>query len=158
MRNLKQYRKQLGISAKQAASDVGIPLRTYLRYEDNDYGNHLKRQAIISLLDQKYEINEDKGLLSIPKIQTLCFPVLEKYRDSISFCYLFGSYAKGYENEGSDIDLCIATTLTGLAFVGFVEELKSVLKKRLDVIRLNDLKDNFDLLSEIMKDGIKIYG
>lgn len=33
----------------------------------------------------------------------------------------------------------------------------STLKKQ-DVIRFSDLKNNFELIGEIMKDGIKIYG
>ena len=56
------------------------------------------------------------------------------------------------------IDLCVSTSLTGLSYVGLIEELRQKLCKKIDVIRLNDLSDNFELLSEIMKDGVKIYG
>jgi len=71
---------------------------------------------------------------------------------------LFGSYAKGYAKENSDIDLCVSTNLTGLRFVGLSEAIRDVLHKRIDLIRFNNLSDNFELVSEIMKDGIKIYG
>lgn len=74
------------------------------------------------------------------------------------FCYLFGSYAKGYAKENSDINLCIATNLSGLKFVGLSGELRESLNKNIDLLRLLDIQNNIDLLNEIMKDGIKIYG
>ena len=73
-------------------------------------------------------------------------------------CALFGSYAKGYAGDESDVDLCVCTSLTGLAFVGLIEELRLALHKKVDLLRLSDISDNLDLLKEIMKDGIKIYG
>ena len=71
---------------------------------------------------------------------------------------MFGSYSKGYAKDNSDIDLCISTSLTGVAFVGLIEELREALNKRIDLLRTNDLKDNIELVEEIMKSGIKIYG
>ena len=71
---------------------------------------------------------------------------------------MFGSYSKGYAKDNSDIDLCISTSLTGVAFVGLIEELREALNKRIDLLRINDLKDNIELVEEIMKSGIKIYG
>ena len=82
----------------------------------------------------------------------------EKYKDMVEFCYLFGSYAKGYAKETSDVDLCVSTSLSGLKYVGLAESLRIVLNKKVDLIRLSDLSNNVGLVSEIMKDGIKIYG
>jgi len=39
-----------------------------------------------------------------------------------------------------------------------VEELRVALRKRVEVLDINQLKDNFSLTKEILKDGIKIYG
>jgi len=39
-----------------------------------------------------------------------------------------------------------------------VEELRNSLQKKVDVIEVAGLKDNVELLEEILKDGIKIYG
>lgn len=157
--NLKQYRKELGVTIKEASSACNVPVRTYVRYEnDNDYGNKLKRNQIYISLKNRFEISEDKGLLSIEIIKDKVSRVLSKYIDNVSFCYLFGSYAKGYAKETSDVDLCVSTTLTGLSFVGMIEELHMALNKNVDVLRLNDLKNNEELLKEIMKDGVKIYG
>ena len=84
--------------------------------------------------------------------------MLSAYKEEVVFCYLFGSYAKGYATDTSDIDLCVSTSLTGLAFVGLIEELRKVLNKKIDLLRLSDLTNNEVLIQEIMKDGIKIYG
>ena len=43
-------------------------------------------------------------------------------------------------------------------FYGLVEELRENLKKKVDVLDQKQIKDNFELTNEILKDGIKIYG
>ncbi len=101
---------------------------------------------------------EDKGVLSLECIKNALVTLFEKeYKNEIEFCYLFGSYAKGYAKDASDVDLCIATSLTGLKFVGLSESIRNVLNKRVDLIRFNTLNGNLELINEIMKDGIKIY-
>ncbi len=155
---LKDYRKELGITINEASNVTCVPLRTYIRYEkDETYGNSLKREQIFKLLKDKYEITEEKGILSIKEISKIICDVLKKYNE-VEFCYLFGSYAKGYAKENSDIDLCISTSLVGLSFVGLIEELRVSLNKKVDVLRLKDLNNNIDLINEIMKEGIKIHG
>ncbi len=157
---LKEKRIGYNISQQRAADIVGIPLRTYVRYEDDDnYGDSLKRKAIINAIDECFEINDDKGILSIEQIKKSIQKLFDsEYKDNIEFCYLFGSYAKGYANDKSDVDLCVSTSLSGLDFAGLSEKLRNVLHKRIDLIRLNNLKDNVELINEIMKGGIKIYG
>lgn len=157
---LLQIRNKYQISQALAASSVGVPLRTYIRYEnDNDYGNSLKRESMIQKLMNKYEITEDKGILSIETIKNeLTSLFVSEYKGKIEFCYLFGSYAKGYAKGNSDVDLCVSTSLTGLRFAGLSEAIRNVIHKRIDLIRFNNLENNLELVSEIMKDGIKIYG
>lgn len=157
---LKETREQYHISQMAAASTIGMPLRTYVRYEnDETYGNSLKRQSAISCLNNTYQITETKGIYTIEQIKALVTEIIEtKYKGTIDFCYLFGSYAKGYAKETSDVDLCVSTSLSGLKFVGLLETFRTVIKKEVDVIRLSDLSNNVPLVNEIMKDGIKIYG
>lgn len=156
---LKSYRESIGISSLEASNVCGVPLRTYQRYEQDDsYGNKLKRNAIFDIMKKKYEITEKKGLLKFETIKTKVGEVLDKHKDEIEFCYLFGSYAKGYAKEDSDVDLCIATRLKGLSFIALAGELRESLNKNIDLLRLSDIQNNTNLLSEIMKDGIKIYG
>ena len=81
-----------------------------------------------------------------------------EYKGQIDFCYLFGSYAKGLANEKSDVDLYVSSSLTGVRFVGLIERLRQTLHKKIDLIRSSELSNNIELVNEIMKGGIKIYG
>lgn len=156
--NIKEYRERIGISSTEASIACDMPLRTYQRYEQSSsYGNKLKRKAIFELLKDKYEITEEKGLLTVNDIEEKVRKVLSKYGKEIKFCYLFGSYAKGYAKENSDVDLCVSTDLTGLRFVGLSGELREELKKKIDLLRLSDIQNNYELINEVMQDGIKIY-
>lgn len=158
--NLLSARTKYGLSQIKAASILNMPLRTYARYEkDDNYGNELKRGMMIRVLQEKCEVTETKGLLSAQGIRDALTELFEEeYAGKIEFCYLFGSYAKGYAKENSDVDLCIATSLTGLAFVGLIESIRNALHKKIDSVRFSTLKDNLELTKEIMKDGLKVYG
>lgn len=157
---LLETRKGYGLSQVATATLLNIPLRTYIRYESDDsYGDALKRQMMINTLNDACEITEEKGILGIGFIKSTVSELFDKkYKGQIEFCYIFGSYAKGYAKETSDIDLCVSTDITGLDFLGLVEDLRTSLHKKIDLIRLKDIKNSNPLLSEIMKDGIKIYG
>ena len=76
----------------------------------------------------------------------------------IEYCYLFGSYAKGKASNISDVDLFVSTSVTGLRYFGLIEQLRERLKKKVDLLNFNQIKDNTEVLNEILKDGIKIYG
>ena len=156
---LKDIRNKFNLSQAEAASIVHVPLRTYIRYEsDNNYGDELKRQRMMELILGECEITETKGLLTIEQIKSIVTEVFNsKYQNEVEYCYLFGSYAKGYANDSSDVDLFVSTSLTGLHFVGLIEELRQALHKKVDLIRLTELNNNVALLNEIMRDGIKIY-
>ena len=158
--SLKEIRISYGLSQSEAASVVGVPVRTFRRYElDEQYGSGFKRAMFINLLKDKYEITEEKGFLTIERIkQTLTELFDNEYSDSIDFCYLFGSYAKGLAKENSDVDLYISSSLTGLRFVGLIEKIRQTLHKKVDLLRSSELENNIDLVNEILKDGVKIYG
>lgn len=156
---LKETRNNYQISQLEASTIVGVPLRTYLRYEkDEHYGNQLKRQMMINILIKTCEITEEKGILTIKQIKEILSTLFESaYKGKVEYCYLFGSYAKGYAKDSSDVDLFISSSLKGLDYVGLIEACRRALKKRVDLIRPEELNNNIPLLNEIMKDGIKIY-
>ena len=157
---LKETRELYGLNQIKAAEIVGIPVRTFRRYEiDEDYGDVLKRKKIIDILIDKCEITEDKGLLTIEKIKEELTKLFDnQYKGIVEFCYLFGSYAKGYAKENSDVDLCVSSSLSGIRIAGLAEAIRAVLHKKIDLIRFDTLNSNFELSKEIMKSGIKIYG
>ena len=154
---LRELRKNKGITQQEAADFVGVPLRTYSNYE-NDFRRqtNIKYKYMMEKLYTYGYIDEENGILTLEEIKKTCASILAKY--PVEYCYLFGSYAKGKAVATSDVDLLIYTTLSGLKFYGLVEELRESLKKKVDVLDQKQIKDNFELTNEILKDGIKIYG
>ncbi len=119
----------------------------------------IKRNAFIELLNEACQITEEKGLLSVDKIKLELTALLDaEHKGQIQFCYLFANYAKGTPKESSDVDLYVSSSLSGLRFAGLIEKINVKLNKRIELIRDNELKDNIQLIKEIMKWGIKIYG
>ena len=157
MKDLKSIRLDKKLTQQQAADIVGISLRSYKSYEnDLDKRGNLKYNYIYEKLSQINPIDEEHGIVDLEYISRKCSEIFDKYK--INFCYLFGSYAKGKAKDDSDVDLLISTEIKGLKFFGLVEELRNSLQKKVDVIEVAGLKDNVELLEEILKDGIKIYG
>ena len=153
--NLFNVRSEYGLSQEKAASIVGVPVRTYRRYEcDENYGNKLKRQMMISILISECEITETKGILTIERIKAAVVPILKK-RD-INYCYLFGSYSKGTAKDSSDVDLLVDTDITGMEFFGLIEEIREALHKKIDLLRLKDLSSDNPIVLEILKEGVRI--
>ena len=64
----------------------------------------------------------------------------------------------GKLNRKSDVDLLISTDISGIRFYDLAESLREALNKKVDLLKLEQLKDNPELLNEILRDGIKIYG
>lgn len=157
MGELKNLRIEKKLTQQEVADLVGISLRSYKTYEnDEKKRDTIKYKYIIEQLTKINFIDEEHGLLTIEGITKKCAEVLERY--DVKFCYLFGSYAKGQETPTSDIDLLISTDIKGLRFYGLVEELRTALQKKVDVLDMNQLKNNLELTEEIFKDGLKIYG
>ena len=154
---LRELRKNKGITQREAADFLGVPLRTYSNYE-NDFKKQtgIKYNYMVEKLYTYGYVDEENGVLTLEEIKKTCVSILSKY--PVEYCYLFGSYAKGKAKPSSDVDLLIYTTLSGLKFYGLVEELREGLKKKVDVLDQKQIIDNFELTNEILKDGIKIYG
>ena len=157
MGELKDLRKEKKMTQQEAADLAGISLRSYKTYE-NDETKHdsIKYKYLMEQLTKINFIDEEHGLLDVDDIKRKCTKVLEQY--DVNFCYLFGSYAKGKETPTSDVDLLISANIKGLKFYGLVEELRTVLHKKVDVLDMNQFKENLELTEEILKDGVKIYG
>ena len=56
------------------------------------------------------------------------------------------------------MDLLLRTDTTGIKFYGLVERLRETLKKNVDVLEVRQLTNNPELINEILRDGVKIYG
>ena len=154
---LRELRKQNGLTQQQCAQYLGVPLRTYQNYEtDETKRGTIKYLYLLGRLERYGYIDEEHGLLSVGTIEEVCGKVLPSY--GVDYCYLFGSYAKGTAKPESDVDLFVSADVTGLKFYELTEVLRENLKKKVEVLNQNQIKDNFILVNEILKDGIKIYG
>lgn len=154
---LKELRKQKNLTQVKCAEYLGIPIRTYQNYEnDIKKQNSFKYLYMMQKLEQYGLIDESHGILTVEKIKEICTEIFSSY--NVDYCYLFGSYAKGKATENSDVDLLVCTEITGIAFYDLVEILREKLNKKVDILSLQQLNENLDLVNEILKDGIKIYG
>lgn len=154
---LKELRKNKNLTQAKCAEYLGIPLRTYQNYEnDGEKAGSIKYDYMVQKLESYGLIDESHGILTVGQIKDCCSEVFQK--TDVEFCYLFGSYAKGKATEKSDVDLLISTPVTGIKFYDLVEALREGIKKEVDVLNLEQLQNNPELVNEILKDGIKIYG
>lgn len=154
---LKEIRTKANITQAEASNLVGVPLRTFIRYENEEkYKKTLKYQKICDVLEQVTKIDEEHGILAIDEIKRICKEVFDKY--DVEFAFLFGSYAKQTAVEMSDVDIMVCTEVTGLKFFGLIEELREALHKKVDLIRFKDIDQNSKIMFEILRTGRKIYG
>ena len=154
---LKELRKEKGLTQAACAKVVGVPVRTYVRYEtDEGRAGTLKYRYMLETLQKYGVIDEEHGLLTVDNIKLVFEPLFEQY--GVKYDYLFGSYAKGKATERSDVDLLISMPLNGLRFYELVEVLRESLKKKVDLLDETQLENNSVLVKEILRDGIKIYG
>lgn len=154
---LKELRKNKKITQAECAKYLEIPLRTYQNYEtDISKQGTIKYNFMMQKLELYGYIDEEHGVLTIQKIKEICAEVFADFE--VEYCYLFGSYAKGRATEKSDVDLLISTSVTGIKFFDLVESLREALNKRVDVLNQEQLNNNYDLVKEILKDGVKVYG
>ena len=110
----------------------------------------------LKMLDTYGFIDENNGILTVQQIKSICSKVFADF--DVKYCYLFGSYAKGKASETSDVDLLISTSISGMLFFDLVETMREGLKKKVDILKPEQLNNNPDLMNEILKDGVKIYG
>ena len=152
---LKELRKEKELSQLEASKIANVSLRTYIYYEkDVNKTNTNTYKFIFDSLDKYNQIDEEHGIIPFNKIVDKLMPILTKH--NISFCYIFGSYAKGTATESSDIDILIDTDITGLEFFNLIEELRITLKKKIDLLRLKDITPDNPISLNILKYGKRI--
>ena len=154
---LREARQANNFTQEKAAKFLGVSLRSYKSYEtEKEKQKSIKYEYFVEKLKKNAYIDEEHGVLTIEKIKEILDETFKEY--DVEYCYIFGSYAKGKENEKSDIDLLISGNIQGIKFYGLVEKLRENLHKKIDLLDIKQLNNNQELLNEILKDGIKIYG
>ena len=157
MSDLRELRTAKRLTQQEVADRIGVSLRSYVSYEnDKEKANTPKYRFLLRELEAINPVDEEHGILSVDDIIEISTGLLSQY--NVDYCYLFGSYAKGTPSPSSDIDLLISTTTTGLEYYELVERLRQALHKKVDVLDFAQLAKNEDLLNDILKEGIRIYG
>ncbi len=156
MSTIKELRTDKKMTQQQVADLLGISLRSFKSYEnDVDKVGTLKYNYIVDKLSEINPIDEEHGILELEYIKEKCDGIFSEY--PVHYCVLFGSYAKGKAKGNSDVDLLVSSDVKGLKFYGMIEKLRTALHKKVDVLSLEQLRDNLELTDEILKDGIRIY-
>lgn len=154
---LQELRKQKKLTQSECAAYLGIPMRTYQNYEnDASKASSMKYMFMMQQLEKYGLIDEEHGILSLQQIKDVCEKVFAEF--DVEYCYLFGSYAKDKATENSDVDLLISTSVSGMRFYDLVEAIREKMKKKVDILNREQLSENPELINEILKDGVKIYG
>ncbi|MBR2957727.1 MAG: nucleotidyltransferase domain-containing protein [Clostridia bacterium] len=156
MSELKILRISKKLTQQQASDLLGVSLRSYKQYEnDTEKENSIKYRYMLETLEKYIAIDEEHGILTLDEIKSACKTVLNEYE--VKYCILFGSYAKGTATETSDVDLLVSANVGGMRFFGMAERLRTQLRKKVDLLDIRQLKENTELLDEILKDGVRIY-
>jgi len=158
MNSLLSLRKRIGLTQVEAAKLLHISRRSYQFYEslkDDIYGNY-KYKYFVSELQKETQLDEEHGVLTLEQIKELSKPIFDN--DKSHVVYLFGSYSRGEATGKSDVDLLIDTDTTGMHFFGLIEKLRVSLGKKIDLLDIRQVQANKELLVNVLKDGIKIYG
>jgi len=83
--------------------------------------------------------------------------VIRKHQSEVNIIYLFGSYAKGQEQESSDIDLAIQTQepMSKMEIYQLRQELAARLNRDVDLIDME--KASAVLKNEVVQGGKRLY-
>ena len=145
MSTLKQLRLSKKLTQQEACDILGVSLRSYKEYENNEKkAGTFKYRSMISELEKYVVLDEEHGILTLDEIKDGCKAVLDEY--DVKYCVLFGSYAKGKATQTSDVDLLVSTDIVGLKFFGIAERLREKLHKKVDLLDLRQLADNQALI------------
>lgn len=157
MSELRELRKSKHLTQQEVAFRIGVSLRSYISYEnDETKARSPKYRFLLQELEKINPIDEEHGVLERDDLIKICTEILSEY--DVDYCYLFGSYAKGKASGSSDVDLLISAKVTGLKYYELVERLREALHKKVDVLDTKQLLKNEELLNEVLKDGVRIYG
>lgn len=98
----------------------------------------------------------NNNIFTIEDIENFVKPIAEKYK--VKEIYLFGSYARGEADEGSDLDFLVfgGENFKLTMIFSLAEDLREVLKKDVDVFEINEINKDSDFYNTIMKERLLV--
>ena len=157
MNQLREKRKELGITQIQAAHACGVSRRTYQTYEETQTSNKTSEE-LYKKLEEMGIMDGSNYICSVQYIKYVCRKLFKEKYPEIQCAYLFGSYARGEATGKSDIDILVVCPPIGLKFYGIPGELEQELHKEVDIVTHRQLINNERFAEQVLIDGIKIYG
>lgn len=151
MNELKQKRKELGLTQVEAAQICGVSRRSFQYYEENDEYEEMRRK-VLEILDNA----EQNRILGLQFIKLTCAQIFKNYPE-VRCAYLYGSYARKEATGQSDVDIIVVCPPMGMKFYHLVGELKEALGKQVDLQTHRQIGDNEKFLENILVDGILLY-
>ena len=99
----------------------------------------------------------ERLIFTVNEIKTKLLPVFQAA--PVYKAVLFGSYVKGCPTEQSDIDIVIDSKgeLLNINFYGVLEDITTVLNKRVDLFEITELRNNRKMKDIIEREGVVIY-
>ena len=157
---IKETRAEYNITQKEMSDILEIPLRTIENWESGKRkpSNWVEKLIIDNLKNYPHNehgiITVKKGYYTVKQRHELLLPLTFEY--DIDKIILFGSYSKGLEDKGSDIDLVVDGGIKGLDFFGLLEDVTNLFVKQVDLIHLSQIEKDSHTYKEIMK-GMILY-
>ena len=157
MNELKEKRKQLGLTQIQAARACGVSRRTYQTYEEQQIVNDTFKE-LRQKLGEMGVLDGSNYICNVKYIKFVCKEVFSTMYPEVKAAYLFGSYARGEATGKSDIDILVVIPPIGMKYYGIAVDLEERLHKKIDLHTHRQLLESESFLEQVLKDGIKIYG
>ena len=153
--DIKEIRRQTGLSQAQFAEELGIPSKTIKNWEQKTRKAPGYMEALIEevLISRGYVIAENRAD-SVEAIKKIVEPIAKQYK--IKRVVMFGSRARGDYNGKSDYDFCITKDEgMGLKYFEFHQNLEKALSSHVDLVT-DEYADDY-ILQDIDKEGVVIY-
>ncbi len=157
---IKETRAEYNITQREMSEILEIPLRTIENWES---GKRKPSKWVEKLIVDNLKIHphnehgiitDKKGYYTVKQIRELLLPLTFEY--DINKIILFGSYSKGLEDDGSDIDLVVDGGIKGIDFFGLLEDVTNLFVKQVDLIHFSQIEKDSYTYKEVMK-GMTIY-
>ena len=165
MSDLKELRKSKHLTQQEAAFRIGVSLRSYISYENEETKKGSpKYRFLLQELEKINPIDEEHGVLERDELINICSEILSEY--DVDYCYLFGSYAKNTQHEGSDYDFYVVMPDDAgneiLLGQKAYRSLRGLRKTPVDIVvghesAFEKLKTQPTIEREVARDGILLY-
>lgn len=158
--NIQILRENLGLTQSELANILNIPVKSIRNWEQNirvpsDYVVEMIADSMLRRRLEDHMIHDENFIPSFLLIKEKVKNVFSRY--NIDKAYLYGSYAKGTQTFLSDIDLYMISDIDDLDYFGVIEDLRTALNKKIDLLSNKTVKTDSPILNEIKRTGILIY-